>query len=1007
MIKKLFPLLIWLLVSASTTLSAQNVDLFLDTATVKSGSDVTLNLTAKNFTKIYVLEFVLQWDSTVLEYKSHQDFNGKMGFETAHFATPDGIGRSDVFKIAWNDPNVKGVDLPDDDVLFSITFKAIGNNGTRSPVVFTIGPPPFSEWEIVQDFREYSHQEIEDATHDGLVIVSTDGGGGPSMDLIGSHETVSSGEEACVDVKVKGFTNIKSMDAVMRYDENVIQFKKIQNLNLPQLTQGNFTNPEPGEVRLSYNYVDGATVSNNTKIFEVCFDAVGNNGTSSQFKFTDGNPNPPLEAVNTDDEALNIRTQHGSVTIGGSGGDLYFEIDDYQIDDINMCIPIRVSGFEDIVGYTQSISFDPSFLKFEQVSNFALDNIGLALNENNTAQGKLGILWSTGDGLPKSLADESVLMELCFSLVDDCEGGTTISFSDDPVTRELYEAPNIEIFPEYISGNISCMENQVKVSVKDASCEGVCDGEIALGVSGWGIENIQWSDSNLPSELRVTDLCPGSYSVTITFENNTTIVESSIEVGYGSGPDISGIDVYADTGGGNGAIEVNTSDSSLSYAWSNGASEQNVDGLSPGTYSVTISTSNGCEVVRDGLVVLGANLDITDATCHDSEDGAATITISGGSGNYSYEWSCSDQTGNSASNLPGGNCMVIVTDNDGDFDNIVRVVVGAPDPISLSNISILPDDGSGNGSIDLIVVGGTSPYNYEWSNGATTKNIDELTAGVYTVTITDSRGCTHIESVEVTTGQQIMKVSTSASEFNGYGVACSGDCNGYIEVEYFDVVNPVIVWEDGAQGFSRTDLCPGEYTFTFSSADNPDIQRTVVIEEPSEIVIQGVETDCASGKNGMASVEVTGGTGSYSFFWDNDNTPSEGTVNNLTAGNHEVFVADSNGCEVSQTFTIQSCDSGESDCFKGRKVITPNGDGKNDELYIKYCGQIQSAEINIYTQWGELIYQDSNYQNDWEGTSKGGDILDDGLYHWVLKVVLGTGEIQIHKGSVNLVRTMN
>ncbi len=1008
MIKKLFPLFIWVFLSTTVSLSAQNVDLYLDTATVKSGSDVTLNLSVKNFTSIFVLEFVLQWDSTVLEYKSIQNLNSKMGFENEHFATPEGIGRADVFKIAWNDPNVRGVNLANDEILFTITFKAIGNNGTQSPVEFTIGPPPFSEWSIVQNYREYSNEEIEEATHDGLVIVSSSGGGAPSMDLIGSHESVSSGEVACVDVSVKGFKNIKSMDAVMRYDHNVVSFKEIKNLNLPQLTLGNFTNPEPGEVRLSYNYVNGATVSDNTKIFEVCFDAIGNNGTSSSFRFTGGNPNPPLEAVNTNDEALNVRTQNGSISIGGSGGDLYFEIDDYEINGTDICVPMRVSGFNNIVGYTHSIGFDPNFITFEEISGFALDNIGLMVNDLDKDLGRVGILWSTGDGEPKSLSDGTVVMELCFKLNGPCQGSTTVSFTDNPVIRGLYEAPNVEIFPEYRNGRLSCMANNVKPNVTDATCEGTCDGSISLEITGWGVNSIKWSDSSLPEQATVTGLCAGVYSVTVTFSNGEEIVVDNIEVFTGTGPSVAGIDIFADTGGGTGFIEVLTSNT-FNYQWSNGATGKNVYDLSAGTYSVTITNDAGCTSVYDNLVVLGANLDITDALCHDSSDGSATIDVQGGNGVYTFFWECSSSTTNSASDLPSGSCLVIITDEVGNFDNFVEVVVGAPAPINITT-SPMNDDGSGNGSIDITVFGGTAPYSFEWSNGATTKDLKDLTSANYRVTITDANGCVFESgNIYVGEGAPIMVVHTSADDFNGFGVSCAGECNGYIEVEYFSVQNPAVVWEDGSTDFVRTGLCPGQYSFTFTSSGNPDIERSIVITEPEALSITTFETgDCASGNDGSAFVEVDGGTLEYMYSWDNGRNYSEANeVNNLSSGNHELIIMDSNGCSLNHTFRMNPCESVDSGCFKGRKIITPNGDGKNDELYIKLCGQIESAEINIYTQWGERIYHDTDYQNNWDGKTNGGDMLDDGLYHWVLKVILSSGESQIHRGSVNLVRTMN
>lgn len=1009
MIKKLFTLLIFGLFSSSTVIQAQNVDLFLDEATVAPGNDVTLELTTENFTDIFVLEFVLQWDSTVLEYVSHQDFHSDMDFESVHFATPEGIGRADVFKIAWNDSKVKGVDLPDGAVIFSITFKAIGNAGDSSPVEFTIGPPPFSEWEIVQDFRSYTHQEIEDAVHDGKVTIDDDGGGTLSVDLIGSHETVSSGETACVDVSVKNFEQIKSMDVVMRYDEDVIKFEEIQNINLPQLTQGNFTNPEPGQVRMSYNNPTGATVTDNTTIFEVCYEAVGNNGTSSAFRFTGGDPNPPLEVVNINDESLDVRTSNGSVNVGGEGGDLYFKIDDYKVNSQSICVPVRVSGFKNMVGYTQSISFDADYMSFEEINNFAFDNLGLGINDNHIDDGKIGILWATADGEAKTLSDESVIMELCFTLNDGCGSGTTISFSDDPVVRELYEEPNLEVFPEYLSGTLSCEGKAVSETVTNVSCDGDCDGEIALDIKGWDVDKIEWSDPDLPDKAHVEGLCAGTYSVTVSYTDNTDIVKENIEVGVDQGPSVTLVEIHPDLGGSEGSIVIETNPNH-GFEWSNGDNNMTAEGLSTGTYSVTVTSENGCSTVLENLVVLIVKPAISDATCSDSEDGEISVDIGGGSGNYTYEWSCSDDTGSSISALPAGDCTLTITDEDGDFTNVVTLTVGAPPAIEISDIITSPDDGSGNGSIDITVEGGVEPYTFNWQpGGQTSQNISGLENGAYILKITDANGCTYTsDPIILGDGGPTVIIGSSMDEYSGYGVSCSGECNGYIDMLTFEIDNPSIEWDDGNTDFSRFDLCPGDYAYTITSGGETIQEGTVSLEEPETLEIGEIDVNCSDGSNGSADVKVEGGAEPYAYSWDNgDNYDEESTVAGLAPGRYEVYVLDANGCETQSDYRVIQCEEPDADCFTGRKIITPNGDGKNDELTIKYCGQIQSANIDIYTEWGELVYQENDYRNDWDGRSRSGDHLADGLYHWVLRVVLSTGEIQTHRGSVNLVRTMN
>ncbi len=1011
MIKKLLPLWILIFISTVTTIQAQNVDLYLDTLTVESGNNVTLELTAENFKDIYVLEFVIQWDSTVLQYVSHQDFNDAMGFTSANFATPAGIGRADLFKISWNDPEVKGVDVPDGEVIFSLTFKAIGDNGTQSPVVFTIGPPPFMEWEIVQDFESYTNEEVEEATHDGLVIIESGGGGASSMDLIGSHETVESGDEACVDVSVKGFTDIKAMDVVMRYDESVLKYKKIKNLNLAQLTQGNFTNPTPGEVRLSYNNPTGASVPDNTKIFQVCFDAIGANGTSSDFRFTGGDPNPPLEVVNMNDEVLNVNVHNGSVTIGGSGGDLYLDIEDKEINGPVVYVPIRVSGFTDIVGYTHSIGFDASYMTFDSIRNFAFNPSGLGINDVEADQGKLGFLWATADGQPKSLSDKSILLELCFTLNAGCAGGTRLTFTDDPLVKELYQAPDVEIFPEYRDGNLTCAGKSVTPLVTNVSCGGDCDGEISLDISGWSVESIKWSDSSLPDQAHVTGLCTGTYGVTVTFTDNSQISNDNIVVLQDESPTVSINSIHADLGNAEGSIDIEVNGNSPVFTWSNGETTEDISNLESGTYSVTVGEANtdGCKTVIENIVVLGVDATVIDVSCGNKNDGTISINVSGGSGNYSYAWTCTDDTTASVSELPAGECTVTITDEDGNFSNIATFTISSPPPIELTDVQVTQDDGSGNGAIDITVGGGQEPYTFHWiPTEDTTEDISGLSEGSYIVIITDSRGCSFTsEPIDIGEGGPVIVVNSSSDIYNGYGVACAGDCNGSLEIIPYNLEGAEITWADGSSDFSRTELCPGEYAYTITAGGQTIKSDTIILEEPEELAIEGFDLTCSSGNNGSASVEVSGGTeGAYLYYWEPGLLDVENFNDMLSPGNYMLTVTDLNGCLVTAEYEIKQCEN-NADCFTGRQIITPNGDGKNDRLVIKTCGDIESASISIYTQWGELIYQADNYMNDWEGKSQSGDFLNDGLYHWVLQVVLSTGETQAHRGSVNLVRTMN
>ncbi len=146
------------------------------------------------------------------------------------------------------------------------------------------------------------------------------------------------------------------------------------------------------------------------------------------------------------------------------------------------------------------------------------------------------------------------------------------------------------------------------------------------------------------------------------------------------------------------------------------------------------------------------NLDFTstDVDCFGNANGSATVTATNGTPPYSYLWSTGATT-QSITGLPAGTYTVTVTDENGNGCEVNgSVTISQPALLSLSATAIpesLP--GAGDGSIDLTVSGGTTPYSYLWSNGETTQDIQNLTAGTYTVTVTDENSCTASLSVTV------------------------------------------------------------------------------------------------------------------------------------------------------------------------------------------------------------------------------------------------------------------
>lgn len=207
--------------------------------------------------------------------------------------------------------------------------------------------------------------------------------------------------------------------------------------------------------------------------------------------------------------------------------------------------------------------------------------------------------------------------------------------------------------------------------------------------------------------------------------------------------------------GNNGTIDISAAGGTIpyTYLWNNGDTTEDRAGLTPGTYVVVIKDHvNATDTLTivltapDSLIPLAI---ATQVTCNGGNDGSINLMVTGGVTPYTYNWSNGATTQN-ISALTAGNYIVTVTDSNG-CTRPLTVTVTQPDSLVLSAITAdLSCNNSNDGSINLSVTGGKTPYSYSWSNGATTQDLGALAAGTYTVTVTDSNGCTKPLTVTIT-----------------------------------------------------------------------------------------------------------------------------------------------------------------------------------------------------------------------------------------------------------------
>ncbi len=280
---------------------------------------------------------------------------------------------------------------------------------------------------------------------------------------------------------------------------------------------------------------------------------------------------------------------------------------------------------------------------------------------------------------------------------------------------------------------------------------------------------------------------------------------------------------------------VTVSGDCFSYLWSTGDVSSSLENLCEGTYTVTMTDDFGYEILDTVVLVAPLSIEIesslTPASCFGASDGSASVTVSGGTPPYTYEWS-NGSVNDNISGLTAGTYYVIVTDQHNcTATEIVEIlqpemlVLGAmPTPNSC--------DGGNDGSISLTVYGGTSPYTFLWSNGETTQNISGLQAGIYTVTVTDAHLCQSIVSTEVL-GPAPLVLSLEATDEN-----CHDSNDGAIDLTVSGGTIPYTYnWSNGETTEDLSGLNEGTYSITVTDFNGCNATGSETVEAPSEIGI--------------------------------------------------------------------------------------------------------------------------------------------------------------------------
>ncbi|MFB6306602.1 MAG: hypothetical protein ABEH43_06385, partial [Flavobacteriales bacterium] len=470
-------------------------------------------------------------------------------------------------------------------------------------------------------------------------------------------------------------------------------------------------------------------------------------------------------------------------------------------------------------------------------------------------------------------------------------------------------------------------------NISNVSCYGACDGEAdGFASGGSGAISYTWEDSTgsvVGNSSSITGLCAGDYqlfvsddsgctdstTITITQPDSLTLTTSSQDANCGQNDGIVTVSVSGGTPG-------------YDHEWVDGfgtivGTTDTVDTLSAGTYTVTVTDTNGCSKQASASVgnASGGSVSIAidkNVSCNGVCDGQATAHMSGGTPPYTFNWDGGDSV-NADDSVNTGLCgdstyNVTVTDSVG-CQATDNVTISQPNPISISaELTHIQCFGDCDGSADLTVTGGTSPYDHKWDDGATSEDrIGVLCAGTYTDTITDDNGCQDTITITINEPPQLVLDSSNSTD-----VTCNGACNGTAQPYVSGGTTPYSYsWDTSgttvSTGDSATGLCAATYDLTVTDDSGCTVTATKTITEPNPLSLDLSVVDANCGQNdGQADVDVTGGTQPYTYEWDSSGTTidTDDSLEDVSSGSYTAIITDDNGCKDSVTANISDDGSG-------------------------------------------------------------------------------------------------
>lgn len=549
------------------------------------------------------------------------------------------------------------------------------------------------------------------------------------------------------------------------------------------------------------------------------------------------------------------------------------------------------------------------------------------------------------------------------------------------------------------------------------SCAGFNDGSIKITVTG-GSGNYNYLWSNGAPTQNISTLFAGTYTATITDQANASCILMPKPVFTLTEPDTLKItavkslsvdlnnNINCHNGTGSVDITISGGTPGYNYTWttSNGSGlvpgVEDQNSLKAGTYHLKVIDSHGCTAETDITLTepaeLGTVLTPTHITCASPgyNNGEIDLTVSGGAIPFSYAWS-NLMTTEDITGLIQGNYKVTVTDFNG-CSREDSVKINLPSPVGFTSISSdfnsynVSCNGLSNGSIDITTTSGKAPYIFNWQKlgetfASANEDISGLSAGQYSLLITDDNLCIATDTIEITEpGRLDMNIVLSHSTAGDYEINCAGTNTGSINIVPLNGVGSIsYLWADGLTSQNRQNLFAGDYSVIITDSNNCLADSTVTLREPDslKLIVNVSPPWCSDKPDGAITLTASGGVmgTDYTYKWSDNSTGRN--ITDILSGLYKVTVKDLNGCSIKDSVWVEPL---HETCLIIPNAITPNGDNINDVWNIGLIELYPNIEIKIFNRWGEIIWRsEKGYPQPWDGKSDGKALPIDS-YHYII-----------------------